>query len=279
MEAQITGKKIKQLRISHKMTQAQLAEKLSVTDKAVSKWETGGGLPELASLSALAALFGVTVDDIISNKELPPGKSGRAKMNAGWFIIKYKKLVMIGILSVLGIFLIILNILWTNYVSETFDPFLTNETLQAIPQYERRTESYKGSMIYSFRDYGGSGYHYGIHIPARFRFGGIVSTGTHPNPNDDSDCSLRLTIFIKPRGNWTYVLNITDLNEIYTDEYGEGLIARGSAVDKYGRPLGRHPEDSEEFYRIWMSLYDRFYGNIMEMFQHMKDMFGEDAFR
>ena len=49
------------------MTQQQLAERLSVTNKAISKWETGGGLPDIALLPALASALGISVDELISD--------------------------------------------------------------------------------------------------------------------------------------------------------------------------------------------------------------------
>ena len=50
-------------------SQEALAEKLSVSRQAVSKWETGESMPELNKLAALAALFGVTADWLISEEE------------------------------------------------------------------------------------------------------------------------------------------------------------------------------------------------------------------
>ena len=47
------------------MTQADLAEKLSYSDKSVSKWERGDGIPDIYVLTRMAELFGVTVNDII----------------------------------------------------------------------------------------------------------------------------------------------------------------------------------------------------------------------
>ena len=67
MDAQIVGGRIAKLRKSHNMTQKQLADELSVTYKAVSKWETGAGLPDIAMLPALASVFNVSVDEIVSD--------------------------------------------------------------------------------------------------------------------------------------------------------------------------------------------------------------------
>jgi len=60
------GKKIADLRKASGMTQQQLADKLSVTNKAISKWETGRGLPDTAILPTLASVLGVSIDDIMS---------------------------------------------------------------------------------------------------------------------------------------------------------------------------------------------------------------------
>lgn len=48
-----------------KLTQAELAEKINYSDKAVSKWERGDGLPDAAVLCEIAEIFGVTVNDLV----------------------------------------------------------------------------------------------------------------------------------------------------------------------------------------------------------------------
>lgn len=51
------------------LTQQELAEKLQITNKAVSKWETGDGMPDVQLLSPLANELGVTVDEILNGEE------------------------------------------------------------------------------------------------------------------------------------------------------------------------------------------------------------------
>ena len=51
------------------LTQADLAERINYSDKSVSKWESGGGAPDIFVLTQLAQIFGVTVNDLISNEE------------------------------------------------------------------------------------------------------------------------------------------------------------------------------------------------------------------
>ena len=50
------------------LTQRQLAEQLSVSDKAVSKWETGRGLPDVLLMPPLCAVLGITVNDLLSGE-------------------------------------------------------------------------------------------------------------------------------------------------------------------------------------------------------------------
>lgn len=51
------------------MTQAELAEILNYSDKSVSKWERGEGLPDICVLNKMAELFGVTINDLIGGEE------------------------------------------------------------------------------------------------------------------------------------------------------------------------------------------------------------------
>lgn len=60
------SKNITELRRKSGMTQAQLAEKLNYSDKAISKWERGESIPDIMIIKQLADLFGVTIDYIIT---------------------------------------------------------------------------------------------------------------------------------------------------------------------------------------------------------------------
>ena len=52
-----------------KITQQELAEKLNYSDKSVSKWERGEGVPDIYILKQIADLFGVTVNDLIEKRK------------------------------------------------------------------------------------------------------------------------------------------------------------------------------------------------------------------
>ncbi len=69
MDAKQIGKRIEKLRKKIGMTQQSLAEKLDVTDKAVSKWENGAGYPDITVLPKLSSLFGITVDELMFGKK------------------------------------------------------------------------------------------------------------------------------------------------------------------------------------------------------------------
>ncbi len=62
---QIIAKNITELRKSQKLTQAEFAQKLNYTDKAISKWERGESIPSVDILKQIADLFGVTVDYLL----------------------------------------------------------------------------------------------------------------------------------------------------------------------------------------------------------------------
>lgn len=66
MDSYITGATIKNLREKKGITQAQLADLLGVSDKAVSKWETAKGLPDITLIEPLAKALSVSVMELIS---------------------------------------------------------------------------------------------------------------------------------------------------------------------------------------------------------------------
>ena len=66
---QIIAENLSTYRKNNNLTQAKLAEILNYSDKAVSKWERGDGLPDIFILQQLAELYHVTVNDLISKKK------------------------------------------------------------------------------------------------------------------------------------------------------------------------------------------------------------------
>lgn len=66
------GKFIFELRKERKLTQKELAQELNVTDKAISKWETGKCYPDIEMLEKLSVLFDVSINEILSGKKSKP---------------------------------------------------------------------------------------------------------------------------------------------------------------------------------------------------------------
>ena len=68
MNNYVTGSTIKLLREQKGYTQRQLAERLMVSDKAVSKWESGRGLPDISLIEPLAKTLGVSLAELLSGE-------------------------------------------------------------------------------------------------------------------------------------------------------------------------------------------------------------------
>ena len=70
MDNYVTGAVIKRLRENKKMTQEELAQKIFVTSKAVSKWETGKGFPDIGLLESLGKALDVSVIELLSGEDI-----------------------------------------------------------------------------------------------------------------------------------------------------------------------------------------------------------------
>ena len=63
------SEKLKLLRKEHNLTQEGLAEQLGVSRQAITKWESGEGVPEIENLKQLSALFGVSIDELVKDDD------------------------------------------------------------------------------------------------------------------------------------------------------------------------------------------------------------------
>ena len=70
MNTYITGPAIKLLREKQNLTQAELAEKIGVSSKTISKWETAKGLPDITLLQPLAQALGVSVIELMNGESI-----------------------------------------------------------------------------------------------------------------------------------------------------------------------------------------------------------------
>lgn len=65
------GKFIAECRREKNMTQRQLAEQLGISDKTISKWETGKGLPEAGFMVPLGEILGISVNELLTGERIP----------------------------------------------------------------------------------------------------------------------------------------------------------------------------------------------------------------
>ena len=86
MNCYITGATIRRLRESRHMTQAELGEIIGVSSKAVSKWETGKGLPDITLLQPLAEALGISVMELLSGEPIT-NKNVSCNMLRGSFYV------------------------------------------------------------------------------------------------------------------------------------------------------------------------------------------------
>ena len=70
MNHYVTSATIKQLREKQNMTQAELAEKIGVSSKTISKWETAKGLPDISLLQPLAQALGISVIELMNGEHI-----------------------------------------------------------------------------------------------------------------------------------------------------------------------------------------------------------------
>lgn len=71
MDQNKTGKFIAQMRKEQGLTQEQLADKLFISNKTISKWETGKGLPEVSLMLPLCEILGINVNELLSGEKIP----------------------------------------------------------------------------------------------------------------------------------------------------------------------------------------------------------------
>ena len=86
MNTYVTSATIKQMREKQNLTQAELAERIGVSSKTISKWETAKGLPDISLLQPLAQALGISVIELM-NGELITNKNTSANMLRSKFYV------------------------------------------------------------------------------------------------------------------------------------------------------------------------------------------------
>lgn len=126
MDAAYTGSRISSLRKQNNLTQKELAEKLHVTDKAISKWERGLNYPDLALLPVIANVLETSVADLLGLEQKIPDSTidvineiaQSEKKRLLKTIHQYLELaIILGVVTILNK----LYISYTGYIGESFN--------------------------------------------------------------------------------------------------------------------------------------------------------------
>ncbi len=134
MNQEKIGKFIAECRKNKKLTQAELAEKLGVTDRSISKWENGRGMPELSLFKPLCDELDITINELMSGEKLNKGnyqqKLEENIIDINKEVIRINRLAFKKALFILAIFFvgvalfiigaIIFQILYTEYWDKKF---------------------------------------------------------------------------------------------------------------------------------------------------------------
>jgi transcriptional regulator with XRE-family HTH domain len=102
MDSLTTGKFIAKLRKEKKLTQSELADLLQVTDKAISRWETGEGLPEVSLLPNLARILNVTVDELLDGARKQEKQQENMDLNNKKDLIRFNNHALLSLLILIA---------------------------------------------------------------------------------------------------------------------------------------------------------------------------------
>ena len=92
MKTNNVGGFIQQLRKDKGMTQKELAEIIGMSDKTISKWESGNSLPDTSVLVSLCEVLDISVNELLSCEKIPPEDySKKAEENIMTLMMKMKK--------------------------------------------------------------------------------------------------------------------------------------------------------------------------------------------
>lgn len=128
MQQEKTGVFIQTLRKEQGKTQRELAEQIGVSDKTVSKWETGKGFPDISNLDLLCEALGISINELLSGERLSdssyPEKAEENIMDLIQENEKHKKGTMLQIIAGASLFLLAILILFyvpTISIGDYFD--------------------------------------------------------------------------------------------------------------------------------------------------------------
>lgn len=123
MDQQKIGRFIAERRKSKGFTQMQLAEKLSITDRAISKWETGKSLPDSAIMLELCDILEITVNDLLSGEVVSMENYKKELENNLISMVKEKEendkrlLTLEWVIGSLSVFVIVIPVLLSAFLN------------------------------------------------------------------------------------------------------------------------------------------------------------------
>ena len=124
MNQEKIGKFIAKCRKDKNLTQGELADKLNISNKAISKWETGRGMPDASIMLELCAYLGITVNELLSGEKIEEGEYKEkaneniiniAKESEKNKKVKNKIIIFLTIVIIFSILLLITNIIYRNF--------------------------------------------------------------------------------------------------------------------------------------------------------------------
>ncbi len=126
MDSQIEkniAKNIKEMRLESGMKQSELGEKISYSDKTISKWENGSSVPDITALCAVAELFNVKVDDLVKEnaaeilkKKSEPQKPKNDSNDIAMLCLSVLSVFTIAVIIYVGFMIIKTEKLWQVYI-------------------------------------------------------------------------------------------------------------------------------------------------------------------
>ena len=126
MDSQIEkniAKNIKEMRLESGMKQSELGEKISYSDKTISKWENGSSVPDITALCAVAELFGVKVDDLVKEnaaeilkKKSEPQKPKNDSNDIAMLCLSVLSVFTIAVIIYVGFMIIKTEKLWQVFI-------------------------------------------------------------------------------------------------------------------------------------------------------------------
>jgi transcriptional regulator with XRE-family HTH domain len=154
MNQEKIGKFICELRKEKKLTQKELADKLNITDRAVSKWENGRGLPDLSLLMPLCEELDISINELLSGERLNKKEYNQRLEENIVKTIEYSNLEIKDIKSKIKNILVVLCVIFGLILIDTFQAIIfKNSPIISWEEKLSDDDSYVDCICKLFYDY------------------------------------------------------------------------------------------------------------------------------